>query len=117
MRLESGRCRFAGVHMRIKLLAVAVLMAASLAGCTFDSMPGGQVFSNAYGARTDAGYKIPSIPLSKLPSKYRRQTVNFQTSEKPGTIIVDTANKHLYFVEGGGKAIRYGIGVGKEGFE
>src|SRR5690606_30866251 len=63
------------------------------------------------------GYRIPAIPITKVPAKYRRQTVNYQTSEKPGTIIVDTGEKHLYFVERGGKAVRYGIGVGREGFE
>ena len=39
------------------------------------------------------------------------------TKEKPGTIIVDTGARHLYFVMAGGKAMRYGIGVGKQGFE
>ena len=46
----------------------------------------------------------------------RRQTVSYPTSEAPGTIIVDTPHTYLYFVLGGGKAIRYGIGVGREGF-
>ena len=46
----------------------------------------------------------------------RRQIVDYRTSEAPGTIIVDTPNMHLYFVLGGGKAVRYGIGVGREGF-
>ena len=45
-----------------------------------------------------------------------RQIVYYQTTEAPGTIIVDTPNTYLYFVLGGGKAIRYGIGVGREGF-
>ena len=52
-----------------------------------------------------------------MPSKYRRQVVNLDTREKPGTIIVDTGEKHLYFVMPEGKAMRYGIGVGREGFE
>lgn len=101
--------------MRMKFLALGLIMATALAGCSISGP--GDLFSNAYGARTDAGYRIPSIPLSKLPSKYRRQTVSYQTNEKPGTIVVDTANKHLYLVQGGGTAIRYGIGVGREGFE
>jgi lipoprotein-anchoring transpeptidase ErfK/SrfK len=46
----------------------------------------------------------------------RRQTVNYSTNEAPGTIIIDTPNTYLYYVLGGGKAIRYGIGVGREGF-
>ena len=52
-----------------------------------------------------------------MDRKYRRQIVSYDTDEKPGTIIVDTAEKHLYFVLPDGKAVRYGIGVGREGFE
>src|SRR6266851_10440761 len=51
-----------------------------------------------------------------LRGDLRRQTVNYPTSEAPGTIVVDTPHTYLYFVLGGGKAIRYGIGVGREGF-
>jgi lipoprotein-anchoring transpeptidase ErfK/SrfK len=46
----------------------------------------------------------------------QRRTVEYPTNEAPGTIIVDTGNTYLYYVLGGGKAIRYGIGVGREGF-
>jgi lipoprotein-anchoring transpeptidase ErfK/SrfK len=46
----------------------------------------------------------------------RRQIVNYPTTESPGTIVIDTPNTYLYFVLGRGKAIRYGIGVGREGF-
>jgi lipoprotein-anchoring transpeptidase ErfK/SrfK len=51
-----------------------------------------------------------------LPARLHRQIVYYQTTEAPGTIVVDTPNTYLYFVLGGGKAIRYGIGVGREGF-
>ncbi len=53
---------------------------------------------------------------SELPSRFKRQVVNYATNEAPGTIIVDTANTYLYFVLGNGRAVRYGIGVGREGF-
>jgi lipoprotein-anchoring transpeptidase ErfK/SrfK len=46
----------------------------------------------------------------------QRQTVDYPTSEPAGTIIIDTANTYLYLVLGQGKALRYGIGVGREGF-
>ncbi|HEX2354580.1 MAG TPA: L,D-transpeptidase [Xanthobacteraceae bacterium] len=46
----------------------------------------------------------------------RRVTVDYPTNEAPGTVVVDTQNTYLYYVLGGGKAIRYGIGVGREGF-
>jgi lipoprotein-anchoring transpeptidase ErfK/SrfK len=51
-----------------------------------------------------------------LPAHLRRQIVNYPTSESAGTIVIDTPNTYLYYVLGGGRAIRYGIGVGREGF-
>lgn len=104
-----------GMSMKSLLIAAGLALATTLAGCSTDGV--GTLFTSDYSARTDAGYKVPAIPVTKVPAQYRRQIVRYQTSEKPGTIIVDTAAKHLYFVEGGGTAVRYGIGVGKEGFE
>ena len=49
--------------------------------------------------------------------EFHRQTVTYSGGQAPGTVIVDTPNKYLYLVQGGGKAIRYGIGVGRPGFE
>jgi lipoprotein-anchoring transpeptidase ErfK/SrfK len=52
----------------------------------------------------------------ELPAHLKRQLVDFQTKEPAGTIIVDTPNTYLYLVLGGGKALRYGVRVGREGF-
>src|SRR6185312_12376272 len=54
-------------------------------------------------------------PFEMAP-ELRRQIVPYSANVAPGTIIVDTANTYLYFVLGEGRAIRYGIGVGREGF-
>ncbi|PZA09640.1 L,D-transpeptidase [Rhodopseudomonas palustris] len=54
--------------------------------------------------------------VAELPARLKRQIVAYQTREAPGTIIVDTPNTYLYYVLGGGRAIRYGIGVGRDGF-
>src|ERR1051325_5385191 len=51
-----------------------------------------------------------------VPANLRRQMVAYPTTEAPGTIIIDTPHTYLYLVLGGGKAMRYGIGVGREGF-
>ncbi|OLP46094.1 hypothetical protein BJF95_02755 [Rhizobium oryziradicis] len=51
-----------------------------------------------------------------VPDKFKRRLVRLSTNEAPGTIIIDTNNKFLYLVEGNNKAIRYGVGVGREGF-
>ncbi len=55
-------------------------------------------------------------PRRELPAQFRRQVVNYQTVEPPGTIIIDTPHTYLYWVLGNGQAMRYGIGVGREGF-
>jgi len=52
----------------------------------------------------------------ELPANLKRQLVDYQTREPPGTFIIDTPNTYLYLVLGNGKAMRYGIGVGREGF-
>ncbi len=48
----------------------------------------------------------------EVPAHLKRQVVNYQTKEAPGTIVIDTANTYLYLVLGDGRAMRYGIGVG-----
>jgi lipoprotein-anchoring transpeptidase ErfK/SrfK len=52
----------------------------------------------------------------EMPERLKRQIVSYATREAPGTVIIDTPNTYLYYVLGGGKAIRYGIGVGRDGF-
>ena len=53
---------------------------------------------------------------SQSPARLQRQIVKLPSYEAPGTVIIDTANTFLYYILGNGKAIRYGIGVGREGF-
>ena len=52
----------------------------------------------------------------ELPARLRRQVVAYPTREAPGTIIIDTPHTYLYLVLGGGQAMRYGIGIGRDGF-
>jgi lipoprotein-anchoring transpeptidase ErfK/SrfK len=52
----------------------------------------------------------------ELPARLRRQVVSYATREAPGTVIIDTPNTYLYYVLGHGQALRYGIGVGRDGF-
>jgi lipoprotein-anchoring transpeptidase ErfK/SrfK len=51
-----------------------------------------------------------------IDPRYARREVSYPSAEAPGTIIVDPQNHFLYFIEGSGRAIRYGIGVGRQGF-
>ena len=70
-----------------------------------------------YGARVDGGFALAAIPIQKVNKRFYRQEVKYRTSQKPGTLIVDPRGRFLYLVMKGGKAMRYGIGVGKAGFE
>jgi lipoprotein-anchoring transpeptidase ErfK/SrfK len=58
----------------------------------------------------------PDAAPAQLPPNLRRQEVAFPTKEPAGTIVVDTPNTYLYYVLGGGRAIRYGVRVGRDGF-
>jgi lipoprotein-anchoring transpeptidase ErfK/SrfK len=58
----------------------------------------------------------PETGLAQLAPNLRRQEVAFNTKEPPGTLVVDTPNTYLYYVLGGGRAIRYGVRVGRDGF-
>jgi lipoprotein-anchoring transpeptidase ErfK/SrfK len=58
--------------------------------------------------RTDATHAVPA--------EYRRQLVLYRTSEPPGTIVVHTADRFLYLIQENNRALRYGIGVGRDGF-
>jgi lipoprotein-anchoring transpeptidase ErfK/SrfK len=62
------------------------------------------------------GY-VPTAQEEQLPVELRRQMVFFRTTEPPGTIVVHTKDRFLYVVQGNNRAIRYGIGVGREGFQ
>jgi lipoprotein-anchoring transpeptidase ErfK/SrfK len=70
-----------------------------------------------YAALPNEQFPIPAVDLSKIPEKYYRKRVDYTSSEKPGTVIVDTNNFYLYLIEPNQKAMRYGVGLGRAGFE
>lgn len=69
-----------------------------------------------YGGISDSGHSLPAIPYSRIDQRFLRQEVDYQSTEKPGTIVVDTGAHFLYLVQPGGRAIRYGVGLGREGY-
>lgn len=69
-----------------------------------------------YGAVPDKKFPIPAADISQLDPKYYRQVVDYESSEVPGTIVVDSGNYFVYRIEGQGKATRYGANVGRQGF-
>ena len=64
----------------------------------------------------DQGIARGDEEATEMSPRFRRQVVDYPTREAPGTIVIDTPNTFLYYVLGNGKAIRYGIGVGRDGF-
>jgi lipoprotein-anchoring transpeptidase ErfK/SrfK len=76
--------------------------------------------SHAFAQREDIGEQpglIPNAADEELPLQFRRQIVLYRSTEAPGTIIVHTSERLLYVVQPNGRALRYGIGVGRDGFQ
>ncbi|WP_306120749.1 MULTISPECIES: L,D-transpeptidase [unclassified Roseitalea] len=71
----------------------------------------------AYGPRPQERFPLPAVPIEKVPERFWRQQVAYSTPERPGTIIVDTRAFYLYLVQENGMAMRYGVGLGRAGFE
>ena len=86
--------------------------AAAIAGAGLLASPARAVWTDE-----DDPFPILPVDLKKIPREFRRTVVPYAEAEWPGTIIVDTGSRHLYLVLEGGQAIRYGIGVGRAGFE
>jgi lipoprotein-anchoring transpeptidase ErfK/SrfK len=132
MRIATGRHMtqtFAG-YRRLSSRAGSALVFASalmLAPAAFSSSASAQVLSYASAPESsfpsDNMMAAPDQPAlsddgdaAVLPERLRRANIAFDTREAPGTVIIDTGNTALYYVLGQGRAIRYGVGVGREGF-
>jgi lipoprotein-anchoring transpeptidase ErfK/SrfK len=97
--------------MNSRLVVVAVGVGLSVAGC---NVAGSRLPDPLLSGR-DAQY-MALVPTADVGAAYERYLVDFKSSEPPGSIVVDTKNKFLYLVEGGGKAIRYGVATGQEAY-
>ena len=102
------------VDRRGVLAGIAVL----LGGCaTQGGFPiGGGFYPNAtaYGPINDHGHEIPALDMTRIDPGVLRRQVAFAGPYRPGTIVVNIGERHLYFVEPGGMAMRYTVGVGRE---
>ncbi len=100
----------------------AALSALALAGCatTEERIPVEPSFDPAYlqmyAALPNEKFPVPAVDLRRLKPTHFRQYVADPTGERPGTIVVDTAARYLYLVQEGGQALRYGVGIGRDGF-
>jgi lipoprotein-anchoring transpeptidase ErfK/SrfK len=83
-----------------------------LAGCANTGI--GQQRLN-YAAMPEEKFPLPAMHLDKVKPELRRQEVAYDTSHPAGTVVVDTPARRLYYVMGDGRAMRYGVGVGRQG--
>jgi lipoprotein-anchoring transpeptidase ErfK/SrfK len=122
--LNTGRGLIEDVMSRIRSFSISIV-ALIAAGFAATSAQAGQPFNflspETQGApqpliQQQAALPDPGDENGQLSPRLRRQTVDYASKEAPGTVVVDTPHTFLYYVLGNGKAIRYGIGVGREGF-
>lgn len=73
-------------------------------------------YNEIYGEVKNGQFIVPAVKLSQIDQAFLRKNVAYVTKEAPGTIVVDPASHYLFHVEEGGRATRYGVGVGREGF-
>jgi lipoprotein-anchoring transpeptidase ErfK/SrfK len=103
-----------GSRLSRLVLAAGVLAVAGVAGLSFDL--------SAVAARKELsieeqpGY-VPTPDEEMLPAEFRPQPVYFRSNEPPGTIVIHTSERFLYLVQDDQRAIRYGVGVGRDGFQ
>ncbi len=105
----AGRVRRGGAHMSrwvIVFLLAGLTSAFAQVGRSVETL---QIDERP-------GY-TPSTDEEALPAGLEKQLVFFRTTEPPGTIIVHTSERFLYLVQGNNRALRYGIGVGRDGFQ
>lgn len=94
---------------------------AELEGPVYGGEPSGlpaqsAYYAEMYGPKVDEGFNIPAVPYEQIDARFYRQEVANTFGERPGTIIVDTGERFLYLILSNGSAMRYGVGIGREGF-
>lgn len=109
---------------RLRLALVATALALGLGACQTgqQAMPVEPMMVSEdtggwyVGLKPDAPFDIPLVDRSKIDAEFGRQSVAYSGGEKPGSLVVDIDKRFLYLVQEGGTALRYGVGVGKQGF-
>jgi lipoprotein-anchoring transpeptidase ErfK/SrfK len=103
------------MNVRKAFLARAAAAAIAASAALF-----GAVFAMAAQVDMNVGEQpgyVPTPEENQLSGAFERQEVFFRSSEAPGTILIDTNNRFLYLVQPNSRALRYGIGVGRDGFQ
>lgn len=98
-------------------LLMAGFLVVTIAVTMFVAGPANAFMRDETLARQDVATDVINVAQAKRPKpEYMRRKVRIDTDERPGTIIIDTGRKYLYYVQKNGRAIRYGVGVGRDGF-
>ncbi len=109
-------------RLKAILIASAVILAPALFATSASAQVLGYADPSVSHDWSDEGLPTPQVTTPEsnsadvMPARLRRTVVTFPTREAPGTIVIDTRNTQLYYVLGDNRAIRYGVGVGREGF-
>lgn len=112
------------ISRRSFMLGATSLAGLTLAGCATSAPPPRKVEAPRHGAEQIAMYgplpnerfPIPAARIDLIAPRFLRQEVDDPTGEMPGTVVVDTANRFLYWTMPDGRAMRYGVGIGRDGF-
>jgi lipoprotein-anchoring transpeptidase ErfK/SrfK len=121
----AGDCRQPSRASHALIFAGALLLASAIFSSAASAQALGYASTSQSSFPSGNMMLAPSAPAltgegdgsaSVVPERLRRAMVAFDTREAPGTVIIDTGNTALYYVLGQGRAIRYGVGVGREGF-
>ena len=89
----------------------------ALIGAGLAQPPAPKLVEGVYGAAQDTNFALPAVPVDKVPAQFQRQTVRYVSDQPVGTVIINPGARFLYLVTGTNKATRYGIAVGRAGFE
>ncbi len=79
--------------------------------------PEPKLVEGVYGAKDDGAFVISAVPVEKVPAQFQRASVYYPSEEAEGTVVINPTEKHLYLITGKNRALRYGISVGRDGFE
>ncbi|MCR4267803.1 L,D-transpeptidase [Nitratireductor sp. ZSWI3] len=116
------------VPVRLRRLLVVGLLPSLAAACTTTrrsanleeaepAFPALSYYAQIYREIDDGDFVVPAVDVKKIDPQYLRQVVDYPTSERVGTLVVDPYQRFLYLVMEDGKAMRYGVGVAKAGLE
>lgn len=106
------------------ICGIASLSGLAISGCTRSTNIANPIvpklnrnYALMYGPMPGERFPLPQVNLRKVKSKFYRRLVDYASSEAVGTVIVDTKKFYLYLIQEDGKAMRYGVGLGRAGFE